>query len=147
MKHILAILALGGMLASPASAQIDQSPGNWGNYGTIPNGSAYFKYPATPPEPVAPALKLTLLPPVKYDHEYRGGQIIVTRWHDYAMVRTMCRDNPTAIACSYRVIDKATGEDVSCLIALGPAAWNDERTLRHEIGHCNGWSDQHEGAR
>ena len=37
-------------------------------------------------------------------------------------------------------------ETLSCLIMLGPVAHDDERAMRHEIGHCNGWSDHHEGA-
>jgi hypothetical protein len=130
MKHILAILALAvAFVPQPANAQ-----------GTIPNGSPYFQYP-----PTAPAMKPIPLPPLKYDHEYRGGQVIVTRWHNYDLLRLICKDNPTALACSYVVRNEITGEQISCLIMLGPAAWDDERALRHEMGHCNGWSNQHEG--
>jgi hypothetical protein len=114
MKHILAILALAGVFVSqPANAQIDQSPENWGNSGTIPSGSPHFKYPPTVTEPVP-----VPIPPVKYDHEYRGGQVIVTRWHDYDMVRQICKGDPTAIACAYPVSNAKTGEQISCLILL-----------------------------
>ena len=111
-----------------------------------PNGSPYFKYPATPPEPPAPAMKPPSLPPVEYDRKYTG-QLIVNKMNDYSLIRDLCKETVNAIACSYRSHEAVSGKPISCLIMLGPAAWNDDRALRHEIGHCNGWSDKHEGAR
>jgi hypothetical protein len=34
-----------------------------------------------------------------------------------------------------------------CLILLGPTVWDNEGILRHEIGHCNGWPQDHRGER
>jgi hypothetical protein len=93
------------------------------------------------------AIKPAPLPPAEFDRPYTGGQMIVTKWNDYNLLRLICKDDPTAIACSYRVYDSVTGKSLSCLIMLGPAAHDDKRVLRHEIGHCNGWSNKHEGAR
>ena len=92
-----------------------------------------------PPFPVA-------LPPTEYGHAY-GGQLVITRWNDYDLIRLICKDNPDAIACSYRVYDIASGKPISCLIMLGPGTWEDERVMQHEMGHCNGWSNDHERAR
>jgi hypothetical protein len=75
------------------------------------------------------------------------GQVHVTKWNNYDLIRLMCKDSPGALACSYRVYDSKTGKPISCLIMLGPATWDDPRALRHEMGHCNGWTANHEGAR
>jgi hypothetical protein len=102
--------------------------------------------PARPaPTPIPPTYRPSPLPPPEFDHEYKG-QLIITKWNDYSMIRLICKDNPTAIACSYRTYDSVSGAAISCLIMLGPGAHDNERTLRHEVGHCNGWSNKHEGA-
>ena len=172
MKRILTILALvaftlpSGVATQQASAQIDKSP--WYNQptnpdlgapahpitsGAIPSGSVNHQYSGVPKyeysadkQPTAPAMKPVALPPVEFDREYKG-QLVVTKFNDYSLIRMICKDVPTAIACSYRTYKIATGAPISCLIMLGPAAHDDERALRHEIGHCNGWSEKHEGAR
>jgi hypothetical protein len=145
-----------------AHAQIDQCPWcgvptNPATNGVIPSGSAYFQYPndvhaealaRTTATPASPALPPYItLPPAKYDGPYRGGQLVVTKWNDYSLIQQVCGDTPNAVACSYRTYDANTGKLISCLIMLGPAAHNNERVLRHEIGHCNGWSGDHEGGR
>lgn len=88
------------------------------------------------------------LPPVEYDRPYEG-QLIVTKWKDYSLLRSICHKDITvdAIACSIRTWDIATGKPISCLIMLGPKAWDDARALRHEVGHCLGWPNDHPGAR
>jgi hypothetical protein len=129
MKYILAIVATLAA-AEPAMAQIDKSP--------------WYGVPTTPVQ--APALKPISLPPPEFDHEYKG-QMIVTKWNDYSLIRLICKDIPTAIACSYRVHNSVTGKDISCLIMLGPMVHDDKRALQHEIGHCNGWGSDHAGAR
>jgi hypothetical protein len=115
--------------------------------------------PVVPPPPERPAPTQTMvtttptlpahiaLPPVRYDHEYTGGQLIITKWNDYSLIQHICADTPNAIACSYKTFNTATGKLISCLIMLGPVAHDDPKVLRHEIGHCNGWTSAHEGAR
>jgi hypothetical protein len=130
-----------------ALAKVDKAPWygitkNPTSNGVIPNGSPFQQQ-----LPAAPAMKPAPLPPAEFDRPYTGGQMIVTKWNDYNLLRLICKDDPTAIACSYRVYDSETGKPISCLIMLGPIAHNDPRVLRHEIGHCNGWSNKHEGAR
>jgi hypothetical protein len=85
------------------------------------------------------------LPPVEFDHAY-AGQLNITKWNDYSLIRVIC-ENPNAIACSYRTYNTETKAPISCLILLGPKAHDDPRALRHEMGHCNGWSHDHPGGR
>jgi hypothetical protein len=132
MKHVLAILALVA-LTLPSGVATQQA-----------NAQTNLWYSGTPQ--IAPALKPVPLPPVEFDREYKG-QLVVTKFNDYSLIRMICKDVPTAIACSYRTYKTTTGEPISCLILLGPKAHDDERALRHEIGHCNGWSNNHERAR
>jgi hypothetical protein len=86
------------------------------------------------------------LPPAEFDHEYKG-QLIITKWNDYSLIQMICKETTNAIACSYRTYDSISGKPISCLIMLGPLAHDNARVLQHEIGHCNGWSNKHEGAR
>jgi hypothetical protein len=109
--------------------------------------------PPIPPPPERPAIPAMMpvlshvaLPPAEYDHEYTG-KLTVLKEDDYTFIRYVCRNTANAIACSYRTYDLISGAPISCLIMLGPGTWTDERVMRHELGHCNGWSNKHEGAR
>jgi hypothetical protein len=93
-----------------------------------------------------PILPHVALPPAEYDRPYTG-KLTVLKEPSYVFLRYVCRDTPNAVACSYRTYDSVSGETISCLIMLGPDVWEDERVMRHETGHCNGWSANHEGAR
>jgi hypothetical protein len=101
----------------------------------------------TPPPVTAPISPFPVaLPPLEFDHPYTG-KLTVLKQDDYLLIRELCRDVPTAIACSYRTYNTVTGAAISCLILLGPVAHNDPNALRHEIGHCNGWPGDHPDAR
>jgi hypothetical protein len=103
--------------------------------------------PAPPPTPVMmPILPRIMLPPLEYDHEYKG-KLTVLKEDNYVFIRHVCADTPNPIACSFRTFDSVTGVTLSCLIMLGPDVWNDERAMRHEMAHCNGWPGDHPGAR
>jgi hypothetical protein len=73
MKHILAAIAL--LAATPAMAQIDKAP--------------WYGVPANP----TPALKPIPLPPPEFDREYKG-QLVVTKWNDYSLIRHICKEPP-----------------------------------------------------
>jgi len=92
------------------------------------------------------ALKPVPLPPAEFDHPYTG-QVIVTKWSTFGLLRTVCKDQPTAIACTLRTYNSATGAPLTCLVMIGPGYHDNERVLKHEMGHCNGWSEKHEGGR
>ena len=98
MKRILTILAGCCISATVANAQTEQFP--WfaiptnptTSSGTLPSGSADFQYPAQPAQAV-PAIKPIPLPPVEFDHAY-GGQLVVTKFNDYSLIRMICKDTP-----------------------------------------------------
>jgi hypothetical protein len=110
--------------------------------------------PIPPPAPERPApipammpiLPRVALPPVEFDRAYEG-KLTVLKEDNYVFIRHVCSDVPNAIACSFRTYDSVSGETLSCLIMLGPDVWDDERALRHEMAHCNGWPGNHPGAR
>jgi hypothetical protein len=93
-----------------------------------------------------PILPRVALPPAEFDHPYTG-KLTVLKEDNYVFIQHVCSATPNAIACSFRTYDDKTGETISCLIMLGPVAHNDARVMQHELGHCNGWSNNHEGAR
>ena len=93
-----------------------------------------------------PILPRVALPPAEFDHPY-AGKLTVLKEDNYVFIRHVCADTPNAIACSFRTYDSVSGETISCLIMLGPDTWEDERALRHEMAHCNGWPGDHPGAR
>jgi hypothetical protein len=100
-----------------------------------------------PPTPVMmPILPHVALPPAEFDHPYTG-KLTVLKEDNYVFIRHVCSDTKNPIACSFRTYDDKTGETLSCLIILGPDVWGDERVLRHEMAHCNGWPGDHPGAR
>jgi hypothetical protein len=88
-----------------------------------------------------------VLPPAQYDKTYHGT-VFLTYAGSKADVRDLCKrpDDPYALACSYAMGSK-------CIIIIGPKKDIEEQGLtvdiamRHELGHCNGWSGNHEGAR
>jgi hypothetical protein len=84
--------------------------------------------------------KQKILPPVEYDHPY-PGKLTIYRVKTQDEVRFFCmpfRSGP-AYACNLR------WEDIACTIyiaadeVLAEVGLTYEITLRHEIGHCNGW--------
>ena len=102
-----------------------------------------------PPDLMARARRMTVLPPVEYDKPYEG-RLVVTRAESQDGVRELCsravfRGN--ALGCARRL------EEGVCEIVLGS-----DKTIkavgvipaivfRHEQGHCNGWGSDHKGAR
>jgi hypothetical protein len=88
-----------------------------------------------------------VLPPVEFDHPYQGVltiKIIAT----LDELRDICPGR-MPVACSERARDGS-----SCTIWRLPdwqiETQHDEPVavlMRHEIGHCNGWGDDHRGAR
>ena len=112
--------------------------------------------PVIAPIPVPPARPIPVavpivpspipLPPAKFDHPYTG-KLTILKPDDYALIRVVCSDSADPIACAFRTFDTTTGETIACVIMLGPKVHDDERALRHEMGHCNGWRHDHERAR
>jgi hypothetical protein len=98
----------------------------------------------TPP----PTAKMVRLPPLQYDVAY-VGKLEILRYVSIEELRTVCwtRDHESrAVACAER-------KDHSCTIHLGAneiliaTGHTFASIMRHELGHCNGWSGNHEQAR
>jgi hypothetical protein len=86
-----------------------------------------------------------LLPPEQFDRPYQGELFIVER--QIADVHGACGGvGPRMFACSMPIKG-------GCLIVLPKVedGWitkeQQERLLRHETGHCNGWGADHAGGR
>jgi hypothetical protein len=119
MRPAPAIALLAALASSPAAAQQPMADPGW------------------------------ILPPERYDHPYKG-HLTIQRATDEEMVRTCPAPLtlPKRIACAFPI--PAAN---SCLIVLAPratitaAGYSEEIIIRHEIGHCNGWPADHNGAR
>ena len=105
---------------------------------------------AEPAKPMAaPVVTMsTYLPPKRFDHEYRGAPLMIIRLDTSEQIRRVC------------IADWKPGHDVACAIpgwhggcmiaileddVLIARGFSPEHVMRHEIGHCNGWSG-HAGA-
>jgi hypothetical protein len=90
-----------------------------------------------------------VLPPVEYDHSF-AGELTVFTAKDEAEVRALCYGTKFppigALGCALHL-------GKYCTVVLAPdadivaAGHTTEVVKRHEIGHCNGWSAAHAGAR
>lgn len=103
-------------------------------------------YTIVPVKPVTDGRPI--LPPPEFDYVYEGDLTIV-------MVKTveelliLCNvEHQNTLACSIRAYDGK-----SCVIIMVDddlmrrRGWTSGLLLRHEMGHCNGWTQAHEGQR
>jgi len=97
-------------------------------------------------QPAVPPPNNNILPPAEYDHEYKGLLAIEEVPDIETLLRTCRLPQRWALGC-------AMYSATSCHVYLVPEAvmkqygWWREVMLRHEIGHCNGWPNDHPGAR
>ncbi len=110
--------------------------------------------PHTRPMPVTaprPFNHMAVLPPLEFDKPYGGTTLIVTA-SSKEHLRLLCNQteeqNKLGLACA--LLNKTTNV---CRIILAPeaeiidAGYTLKLTIRHERGHCHGWSGKHEGSR
>jgi hypothetical protein len=88
-----------------------------------------------------------ILPPAKFDHAYDGKLTVISVNSDTAL-RVACRWPGTSHSEKFACAERGIGR---CVIYLHEdefrrLGWNRETVLRHEIGHCNGWEEDHAGA-
>jgi len=110
---------------------------------TVPIGTK----PATTAPVKKPDIQYLIFPPAEFDHEYNGDLTIMMA-DTIEELRALCHDgaliNPIMIACSQR-------NAKSCLIimvrdeVMRQRGYSTGIILRHEIGHCNGWGQDHTG--
>jgi hypothetical protein len=96
--------------------------------------------------------RFRVLPPAEYDHPYPGNLQIF--YVDAETMQFVCPKTPypVTLACAQRFAPDASAPLGSCHITLALDAirksfWTEEIILRHEMGHCNGFSNDHRGAR
>lgn len=92
--------------------------------------------------------KLPVLPPVEYDKPYTGALTIMEVPSQDAM-RAMChpaKDIRPLLGCALRHATSCTIL-VATEAQMKAAGWQKEIVVRHETGHCLGWSGDHAGAR
>jgi len=87
-----------------------------------------------------------IFPPAQYDHFYEGD-LTIKMVDTLEELHRICQiDNPKLLACSKR-------NNSSCIIVMvkdevmRERQWTTGMLLRHEIGHCNGWGEDHAGER
>ena len=92
-----------------------------------------------------------VLPPVEYDKPYEG-HLVVIRGNAKVMTGVCPKTKfPIPLGCAIRHLRQ--GETVACHVfiaeddILRTSIWDYEIVLRHERGHCNGWSADHPGMR
>jgi hypothetical protein len=97
--------------------------------------------------------RYAVLPPVEFDKPYEGElQIfrVEAERIPYVCPKT---SYPLTLGCAVRFNPDPDAPLGSCHIVLAPddvinaTNWTPEIVLRHEIGHCNGWTNEHKGAR
>jgi hypothetical protein len=147
-RALFALLLLAGLPAVASAETLSFS-------GTVPQSVPLP--PRKPPELAAEPAKpmaapvvtmSTYLPPKRFDHEYRGAPLMIIRLDTSEQIRRVC------------IADWKPGHDVACAIpgwhggcmiaileddVLIARGFSPEHVMRHEIGHCNGWSG-HAGA-
>jgi hypothetical protein len=96
-----------------------------------------------------PPKRFQILPPVEYDHPYRG-KLTLRKAKDQAEIRRFCSSVSFnlgfAPACGYVYPDRC---DIMVLAdgEIRKLGLTPEVVLRHELAHCNGWHEDHRGAR
>ena len=87
------------------------------------------------------------LQPLKYDKPYTG-KLIIRRLETEEEIVTICPKANTKTACAMHSVDLSV-----CYLFIAndkvPKKYDTSYAfaLRHELGHCNGWSAEHENKR
>jgi hypothetical protein len=93
------------------------------------------------------AKRQLILPPAEFDKPYEG-KLIVTELPNKEEVRIDCGLPEPKLACAFPRPHKS-----ECEIIVAPEehilrdGYLPAIVMRHEIGHCNGWSEKHEHSR
>lgn len=88
---------------------------------------------------VAAIVGTIALPPARFDRE-PDMRVLV---YEYTLEQVEQQCHGAVVACSYRFADLC----IVILPIVGPGGVNlNDRALlrRHEYGHCNGWTKEHE---
>jgi hypothetical protein len=106
-------------------------------------------------EAIAKHPNLNLFPPAHYDHPYKGARLNIVEVHTQEEVHSGCKVSyapvPYILGCVTHDERDKTSSEYECTVYLhmddiAKAGWTVNTILRHEIGHCNGWTGNHLGA-
>jgi hypothetical protein len=100
--------------------------------------------------PAAAAERMRLVPPLEYDHPYKGRLRIIVA-ENQQEVRRMCpgtKFHPLigALACTHRLSDTVCEVVMLSDDEINRVGFPPDMVRRHEIAHCNGWPADHKGA-
>jgi len=99
------------------------------------------------PKPIRPHLiYFNYLPPPEYDKPFTG-KLLIRRFETEEEIVEVCKGS-SKVACAARSVDGSTCH----LFIAGDRVIKSHHTtwlfvLRHELGHCNGWTKAHERPR
>jgi len=110
--------------------------------------SSKTEAPAPLPLPPNVSRKVArILPPVEYDHPY-NGKLTVAIVNKEQMARLCPKLYPITLSCAYPYETMSMCQIVMITDdIIAAAGWTPKIVLRHELGHCNGWPNDHRGAR
>jgi len=95
-----------------------------------------------------PAMAQNVIPPVKFDFLYRG-RLVIDRSSSQDEIKRRCP--PTTFPYHLGCGGPQPGGWCHILMAddetIRKYGWTPEIVLRHEMGHCNGWTLDHKGTR
>jgi hypothetical protein len=95
-----------------------------------------------------PLISRTLVvPPLEYDYPYQGTLTITRGDKDVMMGLCPKTALPITLGCARRYGPSVCHIYIAADEILNVAGWAYETVRRHEIGHCNGWPNDHAGAR
>jgi hypothetical protein len=96
-----------------------------------------FATVAAAAQPAAPATYgVASAPPAQFDHPYTDGTLVI-QFVERGRMNDTCRGRDS-VACQ-------TMEGSTCTISVlrpVPSDLTLDQVIRHEVGLCNGWSDQ-----
>jgi hypothetical protein len=101
--------------------------------------------------PMKPDVRFGFLPPLEFDYPYPGELTIECGTKEYVVEQ--CRGiSPTACTKRSNKVDGSAAPQCRIIIVnddelMRQQPYPYDIMLRHEVGHCNGWGPNHEGAR
>ena len=102
----------------------------------------YYNGRSLTPRYVEYLRSISILPPLEFDHEYKGELKIVRGTQDdlRAACPNMFRPENNAIGCAPRPLGGVCTIYILDDKGLQSIGWDYEIVVRHERAHCNGWN-------
>ena len=126
-----------------------------GDWLTLPFPPGGFVGKPPSPKAIALAASQRLLPPLEYDRPYTGGLVVMKLEsnEDVLLICPQVTKVPVKACAQHTLVKRKDGSWTHCTIYMPvdsviiSAGYKPDTIYRHELGHCNGWGDDHKGAR